>query len=143
MSNKAKEYLTGVVIGIALGALFFAKLAFGAELTADDAELIARTVQAESGNQDFKGKRLVAAVVLNRIESEDFPNTADEVLSQPKQFSTYKALAKTEATYLDRLAVSMEMKERSDAEIIFFRAGRYGCGIPAYQHGDHYFSTMK
>lgn len=143
MSNNAKEYLTGAAIGLVIGALFFAKLAFGSEITADDAELIAKTVQAEAGNQDFKGKRLVAAVVLNRIEAEDFPDTAQGVLSEKGQFATYKGLQGTEATYLDRLAVKMEIEERSDAQIIFFRTSRYGCGTPAYKHGEHYFSTMK
>lgn len=139
--NKIEETITGAIIGIGIGIILFHKVIFGAELTPDDVDLVAKTVQAEAGNQDFMGKRLVAAVILNRIDDTTFPDTAEGVLSQSGQFSTYKALPYTEATYLDRLAVNMELKERSDETIVFFRAGRYGCGDPAYQHGDHYFST--
>ena len=141
--SKRSEYLTGAIIGLGIGVLLFHRVIFGAELTPEDVDLVAKTVQAEAGNQDFMGKRLVAAVILNRIDNTTFPDTAEDVLSQQGQFSTYKALPHTEATYLDRLAVNMEIKERSDAEIVFLRAGKYGCGKPAYKYGDHYFSTMK
>ena len=88
----------------------FHKVIFGAELSTTDVDMIARTVEAEAGNQDLKGKRLVACVILNRMESEEFPDTANGVLSQPGQFSTYTVLDETESTHLDRLAVSMELR---------------------------------
>ena len=143
MKKSKREFLTGLAIGFGIGLLIFHKAVFGADLSPSDTELIAKTVQAEAGNQDLLGKRLVACVILNRVESEVFPDTVDEVLSQTGQFSTYKTLDSTGTTHLDRLAVSMEIKERSDEEIVFFRASRYGCGVPAYKHGDHYFSTIE
>ena len=143
MSKEAKEYLTGAAIGFAIGALFFAKLAFGAEISADDAELIAKTVQAEAGNQDMKGKRLVAAVIVNRVNSPEFPNTVEGVLSQDGQFSTYKYLNKTEATWQDRLAVRMESERTINCGVYFFRTSRYGTGEPLFKYGDHYFSGIK
>lgn len=143
VTKGKKEFLTGAIIGFGIGVLMFHKVIFGADLSTTDVDMIARTVEAEAGNQDLKGKRLVACVILNRVESETFPDTVDGVLSQTGQFSTYKTLDSTETTHLDRLAVSMEIKERSDEEIVFFRASRYGCGVPAYKHGDHYFSTIE
>jgi len=142
MSKNAKEYLTGIILGLLIGALFFAKLAFGAELTEEDKELICKTVQAEAGNQDLQGKRLVAAVIINRVDSPVFPNTTEDVLSQKNQFSTYNLLNSTTPTWQDRLAVEMETETRSNTEVFFFRTGRYGTGTPMFVHGDHYFSGL-
>lgn len=63
------------------------ELSSGYLVTAEMA-MLAQLVQAEAGNQDLTGKRLVADVVLNRVESEQFPNTIREVIFQknPVQF---------------------------------------------------------
>ena len=136
--RDAGKFSTGVILGAALILLMAVKV-----LAADDAELIAKAVQAEAGNQDFEGRRLVAATVLNRVDSEVFPDTVEGVLYQPGQFSTAGKLATTEPTWMDRLAVKMEIESRSNTDVMFFRAGRYGCGEPLMQVGDHYFSGLK
>ncbi len=110
---------------------------------ASDIEMIAKVVHAEAGNQSLEGKRMVAAVVLNRVESDTFPDTVDEVISQKGQFSTYRSLDVTEPQWDDMLAVKMEMETRSNNEVLFFRNGHYGCGEPLMKVGDHYFSTIK
>lgn len=48
----------------------------------EDLEMLLRIVEAEAGNQDEEGKLLVANVVLNRVESEKFPDTVTEVVLQ-------------------------------------------------------------
>ena len=40
-----------------------------------DAYLLARVVYGEARGESYRGKVAVAAVVLNRVESPDFPNT--------------------------------------------------------------------
>ncbi len=50
--------------------------------------ILAKLVHAEAGNQDLKGKCLVARVVMNRVESSDFPNSIEQVVFQDKQFSS-------------------------------------------------------
>lgn len=112
-----------------------------------DIELIARVVRAEAGNQDFRGKRLVAAVVLNRVESGAFPNTVYGVIYQQHQFSTATdgALVRAERTVNgeDFEAVELEIRDRSDPRIMYFTAGGYNAsGRPAYKHGGHYFSNL-
>jgi len=47
-----------------------------------DKELLARLVQAEAKGEPYAGKVAVATVVLNRIDSPDFPNTVKEVIYQ-------------------------------------------------------------
>ncbi len=51
-----------------------------------DTDLLARLVQSEAGGEPYAGKVAVAAVVLNRVRSESFPNTVRGVIYQPMQF---------------------------------------------------------
>lgn len=110
-------------------------------------ELLANLVEAESGNQDLKGKRLVADVVLNRVESDRFPNTITEVIYQDYQFSTVLDGALERASWhisdesfeAVRLE-ALESEERLDEDILFFTYGEYNKHCePAYQYGSHYF----
>lgn len=110
----------------------------------DSLEILATCVEAEAGNQDFKGKRLVADVILNRVESPRFPDTIEGVISQKYQFTTFwdgSMDAITEPSEETFQAVNMELcGERLDDEILFFTAGDYNtyC-IPVYKYQDHYF----
>jgi N-acetylmuramoyl-L-alanine amidase len=112
-------------------------------------ELLAQVVEAEAGNQDMIGKRLVVDVVLNRVDSPLFPDTITEVLEQPGQFSTMWNGAVEDAGYHmqqdDYDAVMMEATgKRLDYDIYYFTAGEYNASCtPAYIHGDHYFGYLS
>lgn len=112
-------------------------------------ELLAAVVEAEAGNQDMIGKRLVVDVVLNRVDSPLFPDTIMEVLEQPGQFTTMWNGAVEDAGYHmqqdDYDAVMMEVTgKRLDYDIYFFTAGEYNASCkPAYIHGDHYFGYLS
>lgn len=112
-------------------------------------ELLAAVVEAEAGNQDMIGKRLVVDVVLNRVDSPLFPDTITEVLEQPGQFTTMWNGAVEDAGYHmqqdDYDAVMMEVTgKRLDYDIYFFTAGEYNASCkPAYIHGDHYFGYLS
>ena len=67
------------------------------EIRFGEMELIAQLVMAEAGNQDLTGKRYVADVVLNRVDSDEFPNTVEEVIFQENQFSVIENGAFDEA----------------------------------------------
>ncbi|WP_165444022.1 cell wall hydrolase [Lachnoclostridium sp. Marseille-P6806] len=115
------------------------------EYYCDDLELLACVVQAEAGNQDLKGKELVVNVVLNRMDSDQFPNTIKEIIFQPGQFSTATDGALDRAYYTvtedDYLSIQRTLTNRIDRDILFFTAGEYNpYGTPAYKYGDHYFS---
>jgi N-acetylmuramoyl-L-alanine amidase len=49
-------------------------------------DLLARIVRAEAQTEPFEGKVAVASVVLNRVESPQFPNTIKNVIYEPGQF---------------------------------------------------------
>ena len=112
-------------------------------------ELLAAVVEAEAGNQDMIGKRLVVDVVLNRVDSPLFPDTITEVLEQPGQFTTMWNGAVEDAGYHmqqdDYDAVMMEVTgKRLDYDVYFFTAGEYNASCkPAYIHGDHYFGYLS
>ena len=112
-------------------------------------ELLAAVVEAEAGNQDMTGKRLVVDVVLNRVDSPLFPDTITEVLEQPGPFSTRWNGAAEDARWHmqedDYTAVMMEVTGvRLDYDIYFFTAGEYNASCkPAYIHGDHFFGYLS
>ena len=58
--------------------------------TNDEFSCLARTIYFEAGNQSYEGKLAVGNVVMNRVESEKYPNTICEVVRQYKQFSWYE-----------------------------------------------------
>lgn len=51
-------------------------------VTQSEYENLLRIVEAEAGGEDKVGKMLVANVVLNRVEDEEFPDSINEVIFQ-------------------------------------------------------------
>lgn len=51
-------------------------------ISAADKDLMARLVRAESVGEPYAGKVAVAVVILNRVKSNQFPNTVREVIYQ-------------------------------------------------------------
>ena len=56
-------------------------------LTKEEIELIELTVQHEVGNFSKDYKKLIAAIIRNRLESDSFPNTISEIILAEGQFS--------------------------------------------------------
>lgn len=111
-------------------------------LTNDEYYLLAKCVEAEAGNQDLKGKRLVVDVILNRVDSERFGNDVVSVITARNQFSSYAdgAISKATPSLETRLAIKMELSSREDTDVLYFTAGGYNAYCnPAYKYGDHYF----
>jgi spore germination cell wall hydrolase CwlJ-like protein len=59
--------------------------------TADE-DLLARIVQAEAGNQSEEGKQAVAATIINRLNSGQYGNTLQSVLTAAGQFQPVTAV---------------------------------------------------
>lgn len=57
---------------------------------ADDAEILLQIAMAEAEGEGVEGKAYVMMVVLNRVWSEGFPGTIEEVVFQPGQFTPVK-----------------------------------------------------
>lgn len=52
--------------------------------------MLMKIAMAEAEGESVEGKALVILVVLNRVWSENFPDTIEEVIFQPRQFSPVK-----------------------------------------------------
>ncbi len=53
----------------------------------DDSYLLCKIAMAEAESEGVRGKALVMLVVLNRVWSNEFPDTIEEVIFQKNQFS--------------------------------------------------------
>lgn len=53
----------------------------------NDIQLMANAVYGEARGEPYTGQVAVAAVILNRIESASFPNTASGVIFEPRAFT--------------------------------------------------------
>lgn len=52
------------------------------DISEEDGEMLMRLAEAEAGNQSVEGKAMVMLVVLNRVESDAFPETVGGVITQ-------------------------------------------------------------
>lgn len=108
-------------------------------------ELISQVVQAEAGNQGLYGMRLVADVILNRVDSKRFPDTVEDVIFQDYQFSSILDgnFDKAAWNMSDEAYQAVEMEWcrdcRLDSEILYFSIGHVN-GKGGFQYGDHWFS---
>lgn len=55
--------------------------------TEKDLQLMANAVYGEARGEPYEGQVAVAAVILNRVEHPDFPNTVSGVIFQPRAFT--------------------------------------------------------
>lgn len=112
--------------------------------TKDEIDLMAAIAEAEAGNQGLAGKRLVVDVILNRVDSDYFPDAIEKVIYQRNQFTSINDgnfdKAKSNISDESYAAVYDELLARTDHDILYFTANDYGqYGIPAYQYQDHFF----
>ncbi len=101
-------------------------------VTEKEYEILLRIVEAEATDEDVKGKMLVANVVLNRVNSDRFPNDIESVVFQKKgskyQFSPLKdgRYYKVEITETTRLAVDRVLAgEDESMGALFFVCREY------------------
>ena len=94
------------------------------EITAEERELLARVVYAESNTETIEGQIAVAQVVLNRVRSESFPDTVSEVIYQERQFSTASILGSVVPNETNYEAVDAAFEtEVVPYEVFYFSRG--------------------
>ena len=118
------------------------------ELTYEEAQLLMKIAEAEAGNQGAEGMWLVMSVVMNRVESPDFPDTIGEVIFQDHQFSSvsdgnfdnvviltaeaHEALARIEGGDIADEIIGFEVKTSRELDKYF---------LEAFEYRDHRFYT--
>lgn len=109
----------------------------------EELDISARCVMAEAGDQG-EGIKYVVDVILNRVDSPDWPDTITGVITQKGQFSSYwdGGMQRHKPTKEVYEWIEKEYANRSDYNIIYFRTGHYhSWGTPAFKYKDHYFSS--
>ena len=109
----------------------------------DSLELLALCVEAEAGNQGLVGKKYVVDVILNRVDSPDFPDNITDVIMQQNQFSVVLdgRIWEVEPTEETFQAVREELENRTDYQVLFFTSEGFSkYGTDWKKIGDHYFS---
>ena len=116
-------------------------------ISLDDFELMGKTVFAEAKTEEFEGQVAVAEVILNRVESKDFPDTVEEVIKQDGAFSSWGNGSVETAPLDDECleAVQDAVNERIFPDsVVYFREGRFhSFGTPYTVIGHHYFSSEE
>ncbi|MGG1400139.1 cell wall hydrolase [Bacillus salipaludis] len=62
------------------------KIIIPKQISQKEKDLLARLVTAEAKGEPYKGKVAVAAVVLNRVKNDQFPDSIHQVIYQKRQF---------------------------------------------------------
>lgn len=116
-------------------------------ISLDDFELMGKTVFAEAKTEEFAGQVAVAEIILNRVESENFPDTVQEVIKQDGAFSSWGNGSVEDAPFDDECleAVQDAVNERIFPDsVVYFREGHFhSFGTPYTVIGHHYFSSEE
>lgn len=119
---------------------------------ADDAYLLAKIAMAEAEGEDTEGKALVILVVLNRVWSDEFPDSISKVIYQERQFSPvangrFDKVEPDEDCYRALELVQVEGWDESHGALYFESVSasdwhRKNLSF-LFKHGNHYFYTDK
>ena len=89
----------------------------------EDAQILLRIAEAEAGNCSIEERAYIMAVVLNRVEDPNFPDTVEGVVFQTKQFTPVRdgSYYKVEITENTHLALAeIEEGKYKDFEALYF-----------------------
>jgi spore germination cell wall hydrolase CwlJ-like protein len=82
-------------------------------VSASDIDLLARLVTAEAGGEPYSAQVGVAAVVINRVQSDEFPNTVSSVVYQV--VNGYYQFTPIENGYINKPATDSAKKAVAEA----------------------------
>lgn len=121
-------------------------------LSPEEYNVLLRIVQAEAGTCDETGKLLVANVILNRMEDEEFPDTVSGVVYQKRQFSPVMngSINTCKVTMETRSAVNraLQGEDPSEGALYFMNRSKsssrnvrwFDANLDyLFKHGDHEF----
>lgn len=121
------------------------------DLDAEESYLLCKIAMAEAENQDTEGKALVMLVVLNRVQVDEFPNSIEEVIYQPRQFSpvlegTFEG-SEPDKDCWDALEMIMSGWDASQGALYFESKSDSTWHEDnlkfLFKHQDHYFYTER
>lgn len=140
---KTQEYISGPAKHIEVKTM---TKSTSIGISNEDIDLLALVTMAEAEGESELGKRLVISTVLNRVDSEHFPDTVEEVIYQTNAFSSMWN-GRVDKCYVSddiRQLVKEEILNRTDNDVMYFCTGDYSnYGSPMFSEGNHYFSSYN
>ena len=106
-----------------------------------DLDLMARVVMSEASTQDFDCKHAVAATIINRYNSDRFPNDISEIIEG--QYSTSDNGEPTEECY-EAVYAALAFPDAFPSDMYYFRSKHFHTfGHDYTRIDDLYFSTRE
>lgn len=117
------------------------KMEFAELYSDDDIDLIALVTMGEAEGESELGKRLVIDTILNRVDSDIYPDSIHDVCYQKGQFGCLHngRCKRCRVTTEVKNLVIEELKNRTNDEVLYFNTGGYMNSHPVVQEGAHYF----
>ncbi len=111
----------------------------------EEYEMLCKIVTTEANTEDIEGQMLIANVVMNRVQSDIFPDTIEEVILSPGQFDPVEngVFNRTEPTDESREAVirALSGEDASQGALYFQKSAAtiWGDYTFLFRHGNHSF----
>ena len=87
VNGLTRDGIVGEKTAAAMGVTLSSSSSTSSSPANSDLYLMARAVYGEARGESYTGKVAVAAVILNRVKSADFPDTISGVIYQPWAFT--------------------------------------------------------
>lgn len=116
-------------------------------ITFEEFDMISQIIMAEAEGEDWEAQWYIACVILNRVESDLFPDSIEEVIFQEKQFSCvwngrYDRVIPNDSC-MEALQYALDT-ERIPNDVYYFTSNGYLDNTEPYmQVDDMYFSRQK
>ena len=107
--------------------------------TPDEMALLVRVVMSEGGGVPIEGKRAICECILNRVASDDYPDTIADVINQPNQFWTGNN-GEPNAECYQAVEASLD-KHMFPNDMYWFQKGEPSYGYECYYDGYHHYSS--
>ena len=111
----------------------------------EEYEMLCKIVTTEANTEDIEGQMLIANVVMNRVASDIFPDTIEEVILSPGQFDPVEngVFNRTQPTDESREAVirALSGEDASQGALYFQKSAAtiWGDYTFLFRHGNHSF----
>lgn len=118
-------------------------------LSVETFDLFSRTIEAESDrSENFEGRVLIALTILNRVDSESFPASIEDVIYQSGQFEVVAngmvySVGRTALSDAAIIEAQKRIAEGIAPRVMYFNANNYAYGEPYGYEGGNYFVTTN
>lgn len=121
------------------------------QLTDEEFEMLSRLTAAEAEGEEFEAQYMIACVIINRVDSDSFPDSISEVIWQEepvKQFSSmwngrYERCNVTDSCY-ESVQYMVEYGNDLPEDVLYFTSCGYLPNTDPYmQVGNMFFSRQK